>query len=209
MSPNWIFNNDFVKISLPRLYIIDGKTNRTWSFTCFVSSDRWKSLRKALRLKRYMLFSLARSLMTKNRVLPLSARGKYASRSCHIKKETKHVNETTIQGNRRWHQSLIKLILICSNRKNWKRYKSVTIWNLLLGLQNLKDYDIKGAYGKRMESEFFNFESPFQTDKCLLSRDSSAKLSLLCFNTYHDLETKSAVNKFILQKSSCDSPDPA
>lgn len=144
-----------------------------------------------------MLFSLARSLMTKNRVLPLSARGKYASRSCHIKKETKHVNETTIQGNRRWHQTLIKLILICSNRKNWKRYKSETIWNLLLGLRNLKDYHIKGAYGKRMESEFFNFESPVQTDKCLLSRDSSAKLSLLCFNTYHDLETKSAVNKLI------------
>lgn len=80
---------------------------------------------------------------------------------------------------------------------------------MLLGLQNLKDYDIKGAYGKRMESEFFNFESPFQTDKCLLSRDSSAKLSLLCFNTYHDLETKSAVNKLILQTSSCDSLDPA
>ena len=162
MSPNWIFNNDFVKISLPRLYIIDGKTNRTWSFTCFVSSDRWKSLRKALRLKRYMLFSLARSLMTKNRVLPLSARGKYASRSCHIKKETKHVNETTIQGNRRWRQSLIKLILICSNRKNWKRYKSETTWNLLLGLQNLKDYHIKAPTVKEWNLSFLTSSHLFR-----------------------------------------------
>ena len=46
--------------------------------TCLESvRDLWNSLRKEARLNLYMLLILARSLITKYKALPFSARGKY------------------------------------------------------------------------------------------------------------------------------------